>query len=213
MKNRVLPDGGIIEASWRGAFMGNRGILHDAAGTPGPSRWRHPHWVTCTLNRRDGRAPHPISAPGRYTPLFFTDEAVACAAGHRPCAQCRPQAFHAFQAAWHRAFGTQSSAPEIDKILHAARVRRDRSQITHEAEAEALPFGVFFLCEGAMHLRSEAGACVFDPGTGTYGPQTACPKARVVVLTPQPMVAVMAAGWRPCLSRDEDTPRWPHQPG
>ena len=27
--------------------------------------------------------------PGRWTPLFFWDEAVAFAAGHRPCALCR----------------------------------------------------------------------------------------------------------------------------
>ncbi|MEZ5867808.1 MAG: hypothetical protein R3D46_04795 [Defluviimonas denitrificans] len=31
----------------------------------------------------------PLEEPIAGTPLFFMDEAVALAAGHRPCADCR----------------------------------------------------------------------------------------------------------------------------
>ena len=32
-QNRVMPDGTLIAASDRGMFWGNRGVLHDPAGT------------------------------------------------------------------------------------------------------------------------------------------------------------------------------------
>jgi len=31
----------------------------------------------------------PLARPNRWTPIFFLDDAVALAAGHRPCATCR----------------------------------------------------------------------------------------------------------------------------
>ena len=36
-----------------------------------------------------------LMQPGRYTELFFLDEATAYAAGHRPCAECRRAACRA----------------------------------------------------------------------------------------------------------------------
>jgi hypothetical protein len=36
-------------------------------------------------------------SPRRFTKLFFLDEAIALAAGHRPCAECRRERFHAFK--------------------------------------------------------------------------------------------------------------------
>jgi hypothetical protein len=38
-----------------------------------------------------------VMSEGRYTELFFLDEAVAFAAGHRPCAECRRERFNAFK--------------------------------------------------------------------------------------------------------------------
>jgi hypothetical protein len=40
-----------------------------------------------------------------WTELFFLDEAVALAAGHRPCFFCRRVAAEAFRAAWGKAKG------------------------------------------------------------------------------------------------------------
>lgn len=207
-QNRVTPEGDFIAAPWRGGFMGNRCILHDAAGALGTARWRHPHWVTCTLNLKSDRAPHPIAAAGRYTPLFFLDEAMASAAGHRPCAQCRQQVWRDFSQAWARAFGAKASAPEIDRALHAARVTRDRRQIRHQATANALPFGAVYREGTQIFLRSHSGALPFDPVTGGYGTVAEVPEKEVTVLTPAPLIAVMAAGWRPALSPAEDRPGW-----
>ena len=92
LQNRVTPFGEITAQPWRGALMGNRGILHDAQGRLGTARWRHNNWVCCVTEFR-GRHRAPMPPPGsptRYTALFFRDEACALAAGHRPCAECRP---------------------------------------------------------------------------------------------------------------------------
>ncbi len=87
----------------RGLFMGNRGILHDATGQLGPARWRHRNWVCCRLAFK-GRH-RKLLKPGHYTALFFLDEAVALAAGHRPCAECRRADYLSFRAAWEAGLG------------------------------------------------------------------------------------------------------------
>ena len=55
---------------------------------------------------------------GHYTPLFFLDEAVAFAAGHRPCAECRRADFLRFKRHFNRATGRPDDqfvpAREID---------------------------------------------------------------------------------------------------
>src|SRR5688500_15168681 len=96
LQNRVTPFGEIEAAPARGLFMGNRGILHDANQQLGRARWRHKSWVTCLLSFKDRR--REVMAPRRYTELFFCDEAVALAAGHRPCAECRREDYERFRA-------------------------------------------------------------------------------------------------------------------
>ena len=46
-------------------------------------------WITCRTEFRGWR--HPLDAPRVWTPLFFLDDAVALAAGHRPCATVPPR--------------------------------------------------------------------------------------------------------------------------
>ncbi len=76
----------------RGTLMGNRGILHDDQGLI-IRPFTHRVWVTCLLEFK-GRH-RQVMTPGRYTHLFFLDEATALAAGHRPCGECRQKAGHA----------------------------------------------------------------------------------------------------------------------
>lgn len=121
---------------------------------------------------------------------------VALAAGHRPCALCRREAFGAFQAAWAVAHGA-ARAPEIDRVLHAARVTRDRRQKRHEAWGEDLPAGSFVLDGGIATLLTGDGARRFAPSG--YGPLRARPAGRMAVLTPAPLVAVLAQGYAPLL--------------
>ena len=195
LQNRVLPTGEIVAMAARGMFMGNRGILHDDRQRLGTARWRHKAWVCCVLSFKGRR--REVMAPGRYTELFFLDEAVALAAGHRPCAECRRADHERFRAAWAAATGALPRAPEMDATLHAARVTRARAQLRHVAPAETLPDGAFFLLEGVAHLVSGDAARPFAPAG--YGAARPRPMGAVTVLTPWPSLAVLAAGYRPVL--------------
>jgi hypothetical protein len=193
LQNRVLPTGEIVAQPWRGALMGNRGCLHGAEGRLGLARWRHANWVCCVTEFR-GRRRVPMP-PGRYTALFFWDEACALAAGHRPCAECRNADWRRFKAAWAAAGLPGASAAAIDRALHAARVTRGREQVTHMAAFAGLPDGVFLTLGGVPHLKWESHPRRWSPEG--YGDAVAAPPAAVRVLTPAPTVAAIRAGYTP----------------
>lgn len=196
LQNRVDPFGRILATPARGTLMGNRGILHDATGRLGTARWRRRAWVTCRLAFR-GRH-RQVMSPGRYTELFFLDEATALAAGHRPCAECRRADYLAFRHAWQRATGQQPSAGAMDRVLHQDRVRRDRSQVTHVAPLATLP-------EGAMAVMPDGGdALLWWVGrlwpwsfAGYGSPIRVDPMRSATVLTPRMTIAVLSQGYRP----------------
>src|SRR3954469_18277217 len=98
LQNRVTPLGELLADPARGLVYGNRGCLHDEAG-----RIRRPfavkRWIACRLEF-PGRRRARLLQPGRYTELFFLDEATAFAAGHRPCAECRREDYVRFQERW-----------------------------------------------------------------------------------------------------------------
>lgn len=190
LQNRVLPTGEIVADPARGTLTGNRGILHDDRRQIGTRRWTHPHWISCTLDYRNIRRV-PMT-PGTWTELFFLDEAVAMAAGHRPCALCRRPAFRAFQAAWHAGTGLPADAGAIDRALHAARVTKDRRQVRHHAALRGLPDGAMVLWQDCPHLWWHAAALPCLPQG--YGPPVAA-SGDVTVLTPAPLVAALAAGY------------------
>ncbi len=185
--------------------MGNRGCLHDATGM---IRRRHQtkRWITCTLREKPGRGPVPQGTSGRYTPLFFLDEAVACAAGHRPCAECRRAVHDEFRAAWARAFGAVERAPAMDARLHEARITAMRGQRRHVAQSGNLPFGTFILWHGQPHLVKDDALHPYTPAG--YVAPLSLPDGQVTVLTPEPLVQVMRAGWRPLLDPALDRPNW-----
>ena len=70
--------GDLIAAPERGLVYGNRGCLHDAHGDIRRS-WAVKRWIACRLQFR-GRHRTPLMQPGRFTELFFLDEATAFAA-------------------------------------------------------------------------------------------------------------------------------------
>src|SRR3954452_12883878 len=85
-RNRVDPWGALHAVAPRGLFTGNRGCVVDDH----ENVVRHHGsqlWITCLTAFRGWR--WPLARPRRWTPLFFLDDAVALAAGHRPCATCR----------------------------------------------------------------------------------------------------------------------------
>ena len=99
-QNRVTPLGEIVAVPLRGAWTGNRGVLHE--GGPDGHQIVRSHasdlWITCALEFRGRWREQWL--PHRYTHLFFHDEAVSFAAGHRPCAECRRGDYRAYQQAW-----------------------------------------------------------------------------------------------------------------
>jgi hypothetical protein len=201
LQNRVTPFGEIVAHPARGLFMGNRGVLHDERKHLGAARWRMPHWVTCVLDFK-GRQ-RDVMTPRRYTELFFLDEAVALAAGHRPCAECRRADYNRFREAFAAAHGLPGRvyAKDMDAALHPARVERGtRAQVRHRRAADELPDGSYIQLDEApgtafLVLGERLLAYAFD----RYGPARPRPGGTVTVLTPAPTVAVLAAGYRPQL--------------
>lgn len=194
LPNRVAPTGEFLAVAARGAIMGNRGVLHDAARRLGRARWRHRRWVCCLLDFRGRR--RAVMAPGRYTELFFLDEATALAAGHRPCAECRRADYARFLSLWRAAVGPAAGADAMDAALHAARTARDRPV----ASVAALPDGAMALIDGAAHLAAEGRIWRWAP-EGYGAPRPIPPGLRAPVLTPAPTVAVLAAGYGPATAR------------
>ena len=83
LPNRVNPFGELFATPARGTLMGNRGgVIHNAAQQI-VRQYRSRQWITCKLEFKGRR--RKVMTPGLYTELFFLDEAVALAAGHRPC--------------------------------------------------------------------------------------------------------------------------------
>ncbi|NBZ88642.1 hypothetical protein [Stagnihabitans tardus] len=183
-QNRVDPQGQIVAAPERGGLMGNRGILHKGAEVT--KTHSHPHWVTCVLDFK-GRK-RPLMAPGRYTELFFLDEATAYASGHRPCGECRRAAYRAFVAAWTQAHGAMTIG-EIDRILHAQRIHR-RQKVTWQADIAELPDGTMVLGPSGPVLLWQGP---HDWSFAGYSPRPRL-EGRVPVLTPQSVVALFALG-------------------
>src|ERR1700739_433376 len=98
LQNRVNPSGVIFASPARGTLMGHRGgVLHNPQGES-VRQYASRRWITCLLEFK-GRH-RVVMSPGRYTELFFLDEAVALAAGHRPCAECRRARVNDFRRAW-----------------------------------------------------------------------------------------------------------------
>lgn len=198
-QNRVTPDGRIIAVDARGTLMGNRGILHDENRQLGRSRWKNQGWVACRLAFK-GRK-RELMAPGRYTELFFLDEAVSLAAGHRPCVRCRPGDYRSFHECWSRAHpGRDWRAADIDRQLHACRVIRwRREQVTYSADLAALPDGVFVQLPGETSPMLLLGARLLPYSPDGYGAAVERRAIEVTVLTPEPTVRTLAAGYRPAV--------------
>lgn len=176
--------------------MGNRGRLHEGVGSRTVVRHHQSRaWITCVLAFRGHRAAQ--WDPHHYTPLFFLDEALSLAAGHRPCAECRRSDYIAFRDAVARSLGlTRLSAPELDQHLHEQRwdaIRRVRR--LHEARWADLPDGTFvLLADGPALVRPDH--LTLWQSDNTYGAQLARPSTGAAnVITPPSALAVLHGGY------------------
>ena len=197
-QNRVTPFGNLVAIEARGTLMGNRGILHDDQQQI-IKRWTHINWVTCTLDYNERK--RDVMSPGKYTELFFLDEATALAAGHRPCGRCRKEAFKRFTQLFRTA--NQARLPEfrddIDRLLHFDRLAgygRWKHWRTYLAPLNRLPDGVFVACDeqpkllwnGMLHTWTPAG---YREAVAVNAWQ------EVEVLTPLATTSTLACGYRP----------------
>ena len=198
LQNRVTPFGDIVAAPYRGALMGNRGIIHDpATRTLLKRRWTTRAWIICVCEFKGVR--RDVMARRSWTELFFLDEATALAAGHRPCFYCQRQQAKAFQAAW--AEGNETSiqpAPAMDAVLHRERLdaKGSKRQNPIEGQIKDLPNGTmiasgenaYVLRDGMTYLWSWQGYTPSNPPTGDS-----------MLLTPPSTVRTLKAEYRPLM--------------
>jgi hypothetical protein len=191
-QNRVTPLGEIVAIPLRGAWTGNRGRIH--AGKTIVRSHAGDLWITCALQFR-GRWNQQWQVH-HYTFLYFHDEAVSFAAGHRPCAECRRDSYNAYRAAWAAGLGVDPpSATEMNRQLHSERlVRGTHRRRFHPMSWPELPDGTFVLLGGAPFLV--LGGEIVEWHTVGYGAHRPRPSAgRVEVITPPSTVAALRAGY------------------
>ncbi len=191
-RNRVTPLGEIEAIPLRGAWTGNRGILHRDKEIV---RFHASDlWITCALEFR-GRWREQWQ-PHHYTFLFFHDEAVSFAAGHRPCAECRRESYDAYRAAWVEGLGVATpSAKQINRQLHGERIVRG----THRRRIHQLPWAS--LPDGAFVLLDETPAVVLGDQLSEwtregYGERQDRPtRGTANVITPPSTLAALRTGY------------------
>jgi hypothetical protein len=175
-RNRVAPNGEIFADPARGTFMGNR-------TSP-------PRWLICDLHFKRN-----LKEPRKYTKLFFLDEAVALAAGHRPCNTCRGDRYRDFLRAVAAEFPV-TGAPELDACLQASRTGHHQSfSISSLADGAFIEDGTghFWLkWSGALHRWTASGYDLF-----TTPEELGIDQA--VVLTPAPTLAALRNGYMPAV--------------
>ena len=191
-RNRVTPQGEIVAIPLRGAWTGNRGVLHE--GHQIVRSHASDLWITCALEFRGRWREQWL--PHRYTHLYFHDEAVSFAAGHRPCAECRRADYRAYQQAWAEGNGSGiPTAREMNAQLHRERIvpgtHRRRG---HEMPWPDLPDGTFVLLDDGP--AAVVGNTAVPWTVEGYGAPWPRPRAGpATVITPPSSVAVLRGGY------------------
>jgi len=197
LRNRVTPLSELIADPARGLVYGNRGCLHDADGRI-RRRYATRRWIACRLQFK-GWLRRPLLQPGKFTELFFLDEATAFAAGHRPCALCRREDYDRFTELWRDLHPGQRGADAIDDQLHAERFDpATRAQRHHEADIADLPDGAFVLHDERPYLVRGQELLRWSPAG--YDARTERPaRMTATVITPPSLLAVLHTDWRPAV--------------
>ncbi len=198
LQNRVDPFGLIHAVSERGTFMGNRGgCFHDDEQALKRTHWKTRQWITCALEFKDRQRDQMM--PGKYTELFFLDEATAFAAGHRPCYECRYPDAKRFREALVRSgvFRYRPKASDLSdaiagEIQSVLKGKSDREQV----ETNSLPDGAMFTTGASAYLKWQGQAHPWS--FSGYGAPTALPQ-QSVRLTPHIICQALAHGYTPTL--------------
>ncbi|MEO6852141.1 MAG: hypothetical protein ABI203_03155 [Mucilaginibacter sp.] len=198
LQNRVNPFGQLITTPARGAWMGNRGLIHDdEQNVLRPFKLKA--WLICLLEFKGWK--RPIMAPRQYTELFFFDEATAYAAGHRPCFECRRADYNKFKSLWLKAnpeygFNEKVYIRLIDEIIHGERIDSTGAKVKYEDHLDTLPDGTFLELGGKPYVLNQGSIYPWSPSG--YGERDELPKTEMVtVLTPRSVVNTFRAGLKP----------------
>jgi hypothetical protein len=191
-RNRVTPMGDIEAIPLRCAWTGNRGILH--SGRDIVRSHASDLWITCALEfsgrRREQWQPH------HYTFLYFHDEAVSFAAGHRPCAECRRDSYDAYRDAWVEGLNVDvPPAKLMNQQLHGERlVRGTHRRRLHRLAWSDLPDGTFVLLDNHpfIVIGDQLTQWTHD---GYRGRRPRPMEGTVDVITPPSTVAALRAGY------------------
>ena len=138
--------------------------------------------------------------PGRYTELFFLDEATAMAAGHRPCAECRREDYDRFGEIWvERGLGAPG-ADAIDVRLHEERVDpATGGHRLHRQALRALPDGAFVLHDDGPWLVLGDELLGWTPGG--YAERRPRPGSHAAqVITPPSLIEILRSRWDPVVA-------------
>jgi hypothetical protein len=191
-RNRVTPEGELVAVPLRGAWTGNRGILH--AGRRIVRFHASDLWITCALRFRDRW--HEQWRPHHFTWLYFHDEAVSFAAGHRPCGECRRGAYTAYRDALVAELGIAvPSAKELNHRLHGERiVRGTHRRRVHELPWQGLPDGTFVCLDGSPAVVAGTHLTQWTP-EGYRDRHQRPTRGTARVITPPSTVAVLRAGY------------------
>lgn len=215
LPNRITPWGAAFASPARGAWVGNRGVIHDGFRITKRATTRG--WVCCVLSFKGRR--RTLMTPGRWTELFFLDEATAFATGHRPCFECRRADALAFAEAWSAGQGlsARASAPAMDAILNGERAhvgrRRAWEQRAHlaalpEVDPADLTRGAMVATGVSTDIKEKVSpdAWLFD-GSGFHhwtpeGYAEGDPDGPLHLLTPPSVMAAFRAGYVPHIHRN-----------
>lgn len=196
-QNRVTPRGDLIATPERGSLMGNRGILHKGDRIVRQSM--HRGWITCLLEHEDNH--REVMGEGRYTSLFFLDEATAYSAGHRPCFSCQPERFYQFKDSWAKTNAryynlSNPTMANIDRVLHRERITRKHEKVTYTDNALNVARGAFVEYEGKILLKWGEGNRFHEWTAAGYVSSITLPNSKqVTVLTPRSIVKMFKNGF------------------
>jgi hypothetical protein len=201
LQNRVSPFSTLAATPERGAWTGNRGVIHNEQKQIVKNH-AVKYWITCALTYKDHwRA---VMSPNRWTELFFLDEATAFAAGHRPCGFCRHADFKRFKSLWLAANGQQYGLSEntkidmIDTIIHEDRLDENGHQKTFQAPLLSLPSGTFIVFDSPTDAYLWYEQNLYAWSFSGYTKLDLFEKDQIAtVLTPRSYVAVFKMGYKP----------------
>ncbi|GAA3437060.1 hypothetical protein [Kutzneria kofuensis] len=190
-RNRVTPTGEIEAFPLRGAWTGNRGVIH--RGREIVRFHAGDLWITCALEFKGRWREQWL--PNRWTHLYFHDEAVSFAAGHRPCGECRRASYVAYRDAWADAVGHRPSATEMNRQLHGERIiRGTHTRRFHDLPWAGLPDGTFVLVDALPALVVD-GSLALWTRAGYLGRKRRPTAGTATVITPPSTVTVLRAGY------------------